>query len=201
MVEHWMDWKKEELPEACKTLRKEDIAVLIPLLSEKNDTIRYQAFLILQARSQIADDVYPYWDTFREKLKSGNSYQRSIGAMLIAENARWDTEHKTEDTLTDYLTLLQDEKPITVRQCIQSLPKICTAQSNLDGRIAEKLMELDLLTVKETMRKLILLDILQVLIHINKEQQNESIQGYILHALSGEILDKKSKKQIEQWMQ
>jgi hypothetical protein len=53
------------------------------------------------------------------------------------------------------------------------------------------------MAIKDTMRKSILLDILNVLLIIRKEQKNDEIDNFILNALSGEILDKKSKKQIE----
>lgn len=48
-------------------------------------------------------DVYPFWDTFRAKLNSDNSYQRSIGIMLIAENTRWDTRDHILQTIDAYL--------------------------------------------------------------------------------------------------
>ena len=53
------------------------------------------------------------------------------------------------------------------------------------------------MAVKETMRKSILLDILNVLLIIRKDHSTDEIESFILKALSGEILDKKSKKQIE----
>ena len=53
------------------------------------------------------------------------------------------------------------------------------------------------MAVKETMRKSILLDILNVLLIIRKELKTDEVENFILNALSGEILDKKSKKQIE----
>lgn len=84
-----------DLQEAAKKLDKNDIPQLAEMLSLKEDNIRYRAFLLLQNRSMFFDDVYPFWDIFREKLGSDNSYQRSIGLMLIAENARWDAENKT----------------------------------------------------------------------------------------------------------
>jgi hypothetical protein len=47
------------------------------------------------------------------------------------------------------------------------------------------------------MRKLVLMDILSILIAIKKNQSSSKIENYIMNALTGEILDKKSKKQIE----
>lgn len=196
-LESIMSIPKSDLREASRALGKEDIPQLVEWLTLKDDSIRYQAFLLLQNRSSLFDDVYPYWDTFRDKLKSNNSYQRSIGLMLIAENAKWDAQNRMENTIDEYLTLLNDEKPITIRQCIQALGKISSAKPGLNDKIASALISLDLMAVKETMRKSILLDILNVLLLIRKEHKTDETESFIANALSGEILDKKSKKQVE----
>lgn len=195
--ERMMSFGKDDLPELSKALVSEDIPILVEWLALKDDAVRYRAFLLLQNRSAFARDVYPYWDVFKNKLQSDHSYQRSIGLMLIAENVKWDTGHRMEDTLEKYLVLLNDEKSITVRQCIQSLGKIAANKPNLRREIAERLISFDLAAVKETMRKLMLLDILNVLLVIRKEQSTDEIESFILQALSGELLDRKVKKQIE----
>lgn len=196
-LESMMSISKNDLQEAAKQLNKDDIPQLVEWLSFKNDTIRYQAFLLLQNRSIFFDDVYLHWDTFQNKLKSDNSYQRSIGLMLIAENVIWDTESRMEDIIDEYLNLLNDEKTITIRQCIQSLGKIVLSKSGLNDKIASRLISFNLMGIKETMRKPILLYILNVLLTIRKELKTDEIESFILNALLGEVLDKKSKKQIE----
>lgn len=196
-LEGIMSISKNDLKEASKVLNKDNISHLIESLSLKDDNIRYQAFLLLQNRSLLFNDVYPYWDIFKGKLKSDNSYQRSIGLMLIAENVKWDTDNNIEDTIDEYLKLLNDEKPITVRQCIQSLGKIATSKPSLNDKISSELISIDLMLIKETMRKSILLDILNVLIIIREKHKTAEIESFILKALTGEMLDKKSKKQIE----
>lgn len=188
---------KSDLQDVSKGLNKNDIPQLVEWLSIKNDNIRYQAFLLLQSRSIFINDVYPFWDTFREKLSSDNSYQRSIGLMLIAENVRWDAENRMEEIIDEYLALLKDEKPITVRQCIQSIGKIASVKPELNDKIAFGLISFDIMAVKETMRKSILIDILNVLFIIRQKYKTDEIESFILNALSGEILDKKTKKQIE----
>lgn len=190
--------EKDKLPEAAKAIASTELPLLVELLSERDDDIRYKAFLVLRHRSQLSDDVYPFWDTFKSKLKSQNSYQRSIGLMLIAENARWDVENRLEDTMDDYLDLLNDEKPITVRQYIQSLGKIAAQRPDLCGKTAGKLTCFDIMAVKESMRKPVLLDILLVLAQNRKTHSSDEIESFFLSALSGEILDKKAKKQVEQ---
>ncbi len=117
--------------------------------------------------------------------------------MLIAENAKWDAEDKMEAVLDDYLALLRDEKPIPIRQCIQSLSKIAACKPGLSDKIAAALMTVDIRSIKETMQKLILTDVLNTLFIIRKERKTDAIENYILNALSGGVLDKKLKTQFE----
>lgn len=192
-----MALEKDQLPEASVAVDASELPHLVALLSEKIDNVRYQAFLTLQYRSRVLPDVYPFWDTFQAKLGSDNSYQRSIGMMLIAENVRWDTQDKMSATIDAYLNGLSDEKPITVRQCIQSLELICPYKPQLNDLIGARLMAIDLMQVKETMRKLILTDILHVLIGVRKSSPSEEIDIYFMNALTGGILDAKQKKQLK----
>jgi len=188
---------KNDLKDASKTICKDDLPQLVACLAEKDDTIRYQAFLLLQNRSMYFDDVYPFWDTFYEKLKSDNSYQRSIGLMLIAENAKWDKDNRIDATIEEYLLLLNDEKPITVRQCIQSLRKIVPFKESLHLKIANEIMNINIASLRETMRKVILMDILSVLAMIQKYKTNDEIESYIFNAISDGLLDKKAIKQVK----
>ncbi len=196
-TEHMMSIDKKDLPAAAKKLNTNDIPQIVEWLSLKEDAIRYQAFLLLQNRSQYFDDVYPFWDTFRDKLTSINYYQRSLGLMLIAENARWDSAGRMEATIDDYLKLLNDEKPITIRQCIQSLGKIIIHKPGLNEKITGRLISFNLMSIKETMRKSILLDILNTLLLCREGPKIDEIESFIRTALSGDILDKKAKKEIE----
>jgi len=70
----------------------------------------------------------------------------------------------------------------------------------LNDKIASSLISFDIMAVKETMRKSILIDILNVLFIIRLEHKTDEIESFILNALSGEILDKKTKKQIEDYL-
>lgn len=191
-----IELKKEELPARAAALTTGEIVWLVDLLAEKNDKIRYGAFQLLNERSLTQADVFPFWTVFAEKLASDNSYQRSIGVMLLAANARWDEESKTAAVLDAFLAILQDEKPITVRQCIQSLLLIVSYHRELATTIAERLLSLNLLKLRDTMRKLILLDIVDVLLLIRETESIDGIDAYLSAALSGDLLDAKTKKQI-----
>jgi hypothetical protein len=188
---------KDEIPANAASLSTEDIPLLVELLNEKDDNLRYHAFLLLQSRSQIKSDVYPFWDELVSKFTSTNSYHRSIGLMLIADNVRWDQEGKFEPLLETYLSFVDDEKPITVRQCIQSLVKIVPYKPHLASRIADRLLAIDLLSRKETQQKILLMDILSVFAVIRRHQKDERVERFIVSALTGEVLDKKAKSEIE----
>ena len=86
-VESLASIPKDRLQEASENLGEDDVSQLVEWLALKDDNARYKALLLLQCRSSFAGDVYPFWDVFRAKLKSDNSYQRSIGLLLIADNA------------------------------------------------------------------------------------------------------------------
>lgn len=196
-IEEIMNTDKDDLQELSHKIEKEDLPALVEYLSEKDDKKRYPVFLLLQYCSKNSKDVYQYWNILKDKLISENSYQRSIGLMLIAENSRCDTENQMGELFDDYCRCLSDEKPITIRQCIQSLAKIEEYQPELSSRIADKLMAVKLDKIKETMQKVILIDILNVLVNIRKKQNNNDIDQYIMNVLTGSILDKKAKKQLE----
>lgn len=189
---------KEDIPSAAEALSAQDIAELVDVLNDKADVPRYQALLLLTARSERFPDVQPHWQTFRAKLSDANSYQRTIGMLMIAENARWAKTEEIEECLDGCLKLILDEKPITARQAIQVLPKIALAAPGVASRIANALMGLDLMNVRETMRKLILLDACRALLTMRRiPDQSEPIDAFLMTALSGDILDKAAKKEIQ----
>ena len=188
--------EKDALPALSKDLLTEDLVTLVDWLSEKDDKLRYSSLLVLQSRSKDTADLYKYWDVFVSKLGSDNSYQRSIGLMMIAANVRWDKNALFEAVFDDYCALLGDEKPITVRQCIQSFEDIVPHKPLLNSKIADILMNINILNAKETMRKLFLTDIIKILLLIRKQVNSDEIEKYISDALLGGILDGKTKKDI-----
>ncbi|HWQ05812.1 MAG TPA: hypothetical protein VN453_01265 [Feifaniaceae bacterium] len=178
------------------TLCADDMPALIERLNSAEDKIRYPAFLLLRAHSYGSADLLPFWDELADKLTSENSYQRSLGAMLLAANARHDSAGRMRSTLPRFLALLNDPKPITVRQCAQALPEILAAQPELASEIASAILAVDLLGFKDTMRKLILVDFLDALVLFRETAPSAALEEYFFSALSGNILDEKAKKQL-----
>jgi hypothetical protein len=159
---------KNDVPELAKRLVAVDIDCLIERLAEKDDTTRYNAFLLLQANSRQFPLVYQYWDILDKKLDSVSSYQRSLGLMLLAENVRWDKDGKFSKTIDKYLSCCTDEKFITARQAIQGLANILQATSAYDEKIEQNLTKLSLAQYKENQQKLLTKDVANVLKIIQK---------------------------------
>ena len=109
---------------------KENVSELYALLFDQNDKIAYKALQKLQQLSEETANVYCYMDNFADMLDSDNSYIRTGGLTLIAYNAKWDIDYKTDDIIDKYLEHITDVKPITARQCIKLLPKIAKALQN-----------------------------------------------------------------------
>ncbi len=188
--------EKEKLSDLIPSVDGNDIRQVVAWLEEIDDNFRYKCFLLLQTISQRSVDVYPYWDVFVGKLDSTNSYQRSLGLMLIAENVRWDTTNRFDAIADRYLSFCDDEKPVTVRQCIQSLLKIIPFNNNCFKIIVDKLLSIDLMQRKDTQRKILLVDIISVLSAIQLLQPDPRINLYLQQAMTGGILDNQSKKLI-----
>jgi len=199
-IEKLLTYDKNNLKDVSESLNKDDVHQLIKWLNQKENTIRYYSLLLLQHRSKLHGDIYPYWDVFLEKLNSDNSYQRNIGLILMAENARWDQYGKLDKDINLYLSFCDDEKPITVRQCVQSLSLIVEHKQNLRTRILDKLISMDIMRRKETQRKILLMDILKVLVEIQKQTPNEEIEKYTQDAMTGGILDREAKRKILRYM-
>jgi hypothetical protein len=151
--------KKEEISAQAKTLTSDDIKFLVETLSEKDDKLRHNAFLLLQAHSKEGPSVYPYWEVLEKKLDSDNSYQRSLGVMLIAENVRWDSEGKFGKVFGKYMACCGDEKFITARQTIQGLGTIMQSTDKHNDSIQAALANLQFSQYKDNQQKLLKKDV------------------------------------------
>ena len=177
-------------------LSAEEIGQLVTLLSEKDDTVRYPAFLTLCARSRQHPDVSPYWDVFAEKLDDPNSYQRSIGAALLGLNVRWDGGVKFRQVFPRLMRQCSDEKPITARQTILTVPDWAEYAPELLEETVTSLTAIDLGGFRESMRKLVLTDIMNALLAIRELRPSAAIDAYLMKALTGGVLDKKSVREF-----
>ncbi len=97
--------------------------------------------------------------TMLRYLTTPKSLVRNRVLYILAANVQWDEEKRFDAILSDYLTHIVDEKPITARQCIKALAQVGLAKPQYVQRILSCLRSADLSKYKDSMRPLIEKDI------------------------------------------
>lgn len=109
--------------------------------------------------SQETDEWYEYFDEFASLLNHPKSFVRNRVLYILAANAHWDEENRFDSIVSDFLTHITDEKPITARQCIKALAQVGSAKPQYIPSILSCLQSADLSKYKDSMRSLIEKDI------------------------------------------
>ena len=113
------------------------------------------------SESQETDGWYPYFDDFAALLNHPKSLVRNRALHILAANAQWDAENRFDGILSDFLTHITDEKPITARQCIKALAQVGLSKPQYISRILSAFREADLSKYPDSMRPLIEKDMAQ----------------------------------------
>lgn len=142
----------------------------VRMLRCPNNREAYRALQSLQEASDLDDAVYTHLDAFIEMMHDSNSYVRTRGLTLIACNAKWDEAGRYDEIIDEYLDHVTDEKPITARQCIKSLPKLAQAKPHLMPRIASSLRHADTSAYADSIRPLVQNDIRETLLALDSMQ-------------------------------
>lgn len=124
----------------------------------------------LLAISEESNRVYPFLSRFLDLLNHDHSYVRTRALLLIAANAKWDSECQIDENLDKILAHITDPKPITARQFIQSLPALAAAKPDLRKEILDALRLADSLRYSSSMRPLIDADIRKATLAICPEE-------------------------------
>ena len=143
---------------------------IITNLTSKDDkySCAYADKIISESRK--ANDWYEYFDEFASLLSHPKSLVRNRALNILAANAQWDYQNKFDLIITDYLTHITDEKPITARQCIKGLRQVGAAKPQYIPEILEALHSADLSQYKDSMRPLIEKDIRQTILLLDKAE-------------------------------
>ena len=107
------------------------------------------------SESQETDEWYEYFDDFASLLDHPKSLVRNRVLHILAANAQWDEENHFDSIISDFLTHIMDEKPITARQCVKALAQVGLAKPQYIPRILSSLKRADLSKYKDSMRPLI----------------------------------------------
>ena len=128
---------------------------LITNLTSKDDKYACALADKIISESQDTDDWYGYFDTFASLLNHPKSLVRNRALHILAANAQWDDNNRFDTILSEYLSHITDEKPITARQCIKALAQVGMAKPQYIPRILSCFHSADLSKYKDSMRPLI----------------------------------------------
>lgn len=143
---------------------------LVQGLYNKDNKEAYKIFQLLEEQSQKNSEVYNYFEYFIDMMEVKNSYVRTRGLLLIAANAKWDTENKIDEIIDGYLKHIIDEKPITARQFIKALPLVAKYKPELKELILDALLKANVSIYSDSMRPLVEQDIQNTVKEINEEE-------------------------------
>ena len=132
---------------------------LIEKLTSKDDKYACAIADRIISESQNNSKWYEYFDDFASLINHPKSLVRNRVVYIIAANAQWDYENRFDVILSEYLSHVTDEKPITARQCIMALAQVGKAKPQYIEKIMDYLHSADLTKYKDSMRPLIEKDI------------------------------------------
>jgi hypothetical protein len=165
-------------------------------LGSTDDKVRLEALqTLLKVTESKVDWVYDVWNHLFEKLGNENSYQRSIGVMLLCNLAKSDTENRIANSLDCLLAHTKDDKFITSRQCIQNIWKTATNKPNKE-KVLKHLEKRFVECVNEKHFNLLRQDIIQSMALLYKEQKDGALLTQAQALISTEQ-DMKYRKQYE----
>lgn len=135
---------------------------MLAALTGKNDKYACELTGKIIQESRESEEWYDYFQDFVPLLRHPKSLVRNRALTILASNAQWDTENRFDQLLSEYLSHITDEKPITARVCIQTLPELAQAKPQYIPAILRALEEAELSKYKDSMRSLIEKDIQEV---------------------------------------
>jgi len=172
-----------------------NIEELMAALSSPSDEIRYPAF---QEMQRITDEkviwFLQYKDQLIAKLASENSFQRSIGIILLCNLAKNDVKKEYSKILDVLMPKIDDEKFITQRQYLQNIWKIAIVNPDYEARIIEQLAKEFRVCTHKDHYNLLRMDIIASLRNIMKAGQQGHIEAIINELINCESDEKNKKK-------
>jgi hypothetical protein len=166
-------------------------------LASIDDKIRMNALqATLKLTASKVDWIYEVWDLLLKKLDHENSYQRSIGIMLLCNLAKSDAENRLADSLDRLLAHTKDEKFITSRQCIQNIWKVATANKSNREKVLKHLEKRFVECTDEKHSNLLRRDMIQSMLMVYQADKDEKLLARV-QALIAKEQGPKHRKQYE----
>lgn len=132
---------------------------LIAQLTAKDDPYACALADKIISESRKTDEWYEYFDDFASLLSHPKSLVRNRALYLLAANAQWDEENRFDSVISEFLSHIMDENPITARQCIKAAAQVGLAKPQYIPEILGSLRNADLSKYRDSMRPLLERDI------------------------------------------
>lgn len=132
---------------------------IVQKLTSKDDKYACALADKIISESHDTDDWYEYFDDFASLLDHPKSLVRNRALYILAANAQWDEKNRFDAIISEFLTHITDEKPITARQCVKALAQVGLAKPQYISQILSAMHNADLSKYKDSMRPLIERDI------------------------------------------
>lgn len=139
-------------------MHKEEI---LSTLTSKDTVAGYRLFEQMEKDSAKTAVYYDYIDDFVKLLDSKNAYVRIRSFSLICYQARWDEENRIDKYIDKMLMLLNDDKPIVVRKCLEALHELLVFK-NYNDKVLEVLNNMHTQKYADSMKPLIDKDIAEL---------------------------------------
>ena len=166
-------------------------------LASTDDKVRLDALQgLLKVTDSKVDWVYEAWDHLVEKLDSENSFQRSIGIMLLCNLAKSDSDDRLKTILERLLSHTKDEKFITSRQCIQHIWKAAATTKPNRGKVLKHLEKRFVECAAEKHSNLLRQDIIQSMAALSKHEKDDGLIQKAQVLIASEP-DAKNRKKYE----
>jgi hypothetical protein len=166
-------------------------------LASLDDKVRLDALqTMLKMTESKVDWIYDIWDRLVEKLDDENSYQRSIGIMLLCNLAKSDTEDRLKTILDRLLVHTKDAKFITSRQCIQNIWKAAATTKSNREKVVRHLERRFVECADEKHSNLLRQDMIQSMVLLSKHENDAGLLLKV-QALIAKEPDVKNRKKYE----
>lgn len=132
---------------------------IISVLTSKDNNYACSVTEKIVAESRETDGWYECFDDVASLISYPKSLVRNRAFSILAANAQWDEEDKFDAYIDEFILHIEDEKPISARQCIKALAQIGKYKPRYIPRILAALENADLSKYRDSMRPLIEKDI------------------------------------------
>lgn len=139
--------KKEDNAEQIARRVLEDsslVSYILGGLSSPKPGIRFKCAKILRIVSEKdPEELYHYFDSFRELINSKNSIIKWNAMDIVANLATVDSRNRFDAIFEDFYSFLSEGSLVTSAHVVDNSGKIARAKPNLRDRITEELLQVE----------------------------------------------------------